>query len=416
MPGDSRDLDDEDVISIELGVSRRKLMKQMSAAGLAGGAVGLAGCSGLRSGEPEPTEAPGNGNDNGNGNGGSGDSLPPALRVPVTPPPTADEMDLSNPQNAEREMVFVGIVVDEFQQTIIAGLNDGLNNIGWTGQFIAPQQHDTAGQIELFRSTIGRLEPGDVLAWPILDEEQYEGPIQEALENDLGVIGSNTNVYAGRTDEMLERFGQYIPYVGQQFIPAGVAITQEAIRRTREQIGEDEEIVALPTIIAPGSWALQRRVEGCRMALEAADNVRLLETLNTGEDLSQAISRIQDSYRANPDINLITCTAAVDTGAAGRFVENEGVEDEVVAVGFDTTPSIIEGIQNGTIEATADQDGFSQGYIAAQLAWEYMERGAPMKDYNTGVAVVDDSNIDFVAKRDGAIGDLINWQEENYDL
>lgn len=416
MPKDSSNLDDEDVVSIELGVSRRNLMKQLSAAGLAGGAAALAGCS-LRDGEPEQTEPPGSGNGNGSsGNGGSGDALPPALRVPIVPPPTADEMDLSNPRNAEREMVFIGIVVDEFQQTIIAGLNDGLHNIGWTGQFIAPQQHDTNGQIELLRSTVGRLDPGDVVALPILDEDQYEDPIQEALESGIGVIGSNTNVFSGRTDEMLDRFGQYIPYVGQQFIPAGVAITQEAIRRARERIGEDEEIVALPTIIAPGSWALQRRVEGCRMALEAADNVRLLETLNTGEDLSQAISRIQDSYRANPDINLITCTAAVDTGAAGRFVENEGVEDEMVAVGFDTTPSIIEGIQNGTIEATADQDGFSQGYIAAQLAWEYMERGVPMKDYNTGVAVVDDSNIDFVASRDGAVSDLINWQEENYDV
>lgn len=409
-------MNDDDVsgkkgTSISLGVSRRNLMKQLS---VVGGAVALAGCNGLRGEDAQQTEQAEPG---GESSGGSSDStLPPALRVPIVPPPTADDIDFSSPESHEREIVFVSIVIDEFQQTIISGLNDGLNKIGWTGEFIAPQQHDINGQIELMRTTISRLNPGDVIAGPILDEEQYSAPIQEAIDNDIVVIGSNTNVFHGRTDEMMDRFGQYIPYVGQQFIPAGVSITREAISRTREQIGDSEEIVALPTIIAPGSWALQRRVEGVRMALEAADNVRVLETLNTGEDLSQAISRIGDSYQANPDINLIANTAAVDTGATGQFIANEGVKDEVTAVGFDTTPSIIEGIQNRTIEATADQDGFSQGYMTTQLAWEYLERGVPMKDYNTGVAVVDDTNIDFIAQRDGSVDQLINWQEENYNI
>jgi hypothetical protein len=39
-----------------------------------------------------------------------------------------------------------------------------------------------------------------------------------------------------------------------------------------------------------------------------------------------------------------------------------------------------------------------------------------MKDYNTGIAVIDESNIEFVAKRNGAIPDLINWQDDNYSL
>lgn len=412
--------DDDDVVSIELGVSRRKLMKQLSAVGLTGGLTSVAGCNSLRGDNQaqatESSDGEDGGGDGGDG-GGSGDALPPALRVPLVPPPTADEMDLSNPQPVEREMVFVSIVLDEFQQTIIAGLNDGLKNIGWTGEFIAPQQHDMGQQLELMRSTINRMNPGEgVIALPILDENQYRGPIQTAYENDIPVVGANTNVYAGRTDQMMETFDNYIPYVGQDFVPAGIAIAQDAVQRAREKFGADEEIVALPTIIAPGSSALQSRVEGIRRGLEAADNVRVVETLDTGEDLSQAISRIQDRYRSNPDINMVAASAAVDTAAAGRFVENESVQDEMVAVGFDATDPIIEGIQEGNIDSTAGQDGYSQGYLSTQIAWEYLDRGVPMKDYNTGIAVIDESNIEFVAKRNGSIPDLINWQDDNYSL
>lgn len=421
MSGDSSPADDDGVVSIELGVSRRKLMKQLSAAGIAtGGMSTFAGCSSVRNDTQEQstaTESTGGQSTAQSQSSGSDQALPPALRVPIVPPPTADTMDLSNPQDVEREMVFVSIVVDEFQQTIIAGLNDGLHKNGWKGQFLAPRQHDMAKQLELLRSTINRLEPGKgVVALPILDKNQYSGPIKTAIDKGIPVVGANTNVYSGQTDEMMNEFGTYLPYVGQKFVPAGVAIAQTGIQKAREKFGQNEELVALPTIVAPGSWALQRRVQGVRMALEAAPNVRVLETLDTGGDLSQAISRMGDRYQANPDINLLGATAAVDTGAAARFIENEGISDDIVAFGFDATEPILNGIKNGNVDATAGQDGYSQGYISTQIAWEYLDRGVPMKDYNTGVAVIDQSNVDFVARRNGSIPDLINWQESNYSL
>jgi hypothetical protein len=45
-----------------------------------------------------------------------------------------------------------------------------------------------------------------------------------------------------------------------------------------------------------------------------------------------------------------------------------------------------------------------------------MDRGIPMKDYNTGVSIIDADNIDFVERRDGSIPALINYQEQNYSV
>lgn len=404
---------DDGVVSIELGVSRRKLMKQLSAVGLAGGAAALAGCNRLRN-------SPSNQQDNGGGtqnSGGSEQELPPALRVPLVPPPTADQMDLSNPQDGERQMVFVTHVVDEFMQGIIAGVNDGLHKNGWTGEFVGPSQHDEQEQIEILRTTINRLEDGrDVVATSILDENQYDRPINEAFDSNIPVVSFNTNVYSGDFTGMMEEFGNYIPYVGQEFVSAGVAVGQTAIERAQEKLGGDQELVALPGIIVPGHPALEQRVEGVRMALDAHENVRVLETLNTGSDQGEAISRINDRYQANPELNMIIGTAAVDTAAGGRLVENEGLQDEMVVAGFDTPATTIDGIRNGTIDFSVGQDPYSQGYISTQIPWEYMERGIPMKDYNTGVSIIDQNNIDFVERRDGSIPDLIDWQDQNYSV
>lgn len=411
MPRDGNTPTDEGVVSIELGVSRRDLMKQMSAAGLAGGIASLAGCSALRQ-EPEAVAQ-----ENQATAGGNDGELPAGLRVPLVPPPTANEMDLSNPQETEREMVFVTHVVDEFMQTAIVGMNDGLHRNGWTGEFVGPAQHDESEQVEILRTTINRLQSGrDVVATTILDRDQYDRPITEAFENNIPVVGFNTSVYAGEYTEMIEEFDNYIPYVGQEFVSAGVSVGQTAIERAQEMLGDGEEIVALPTIIVPGHPALSRRVEGVRMALEAAENVTVLETLNTGTDASEAISRIGDRYRSQPDLNMIIGTAAVDTAAGGRLVESQGLEGEMLVAGFDTPEATVNGIRNGTIEFTVGQDPYSQGYLSTQIAWEYMERGIPMKDYNTGVSIIDESNIDFVEQRDGSMPDLRNWQDENYSI
>ncbi len=403
------------LVSIELGVSRRKLMKQLSAVGLAGGATALAGCSSLRS-DGNSSEDGGDGQpDSDGGSGGGGDdALPTALRVPLVPPPTADSMDLSNPTHEQREMVFVTHVVDSFMTGIIVGMNDGLNNLGWTGEFVGPSSHDPAQQMETFNTTVSRLRNGrDAIATSILDKNQYTGPIKNAIDNDIPVASFNTSVYSGQYSEMMDTFGTVVPYVGQKFVPAGVAVGLTGYEIASEKKGGDK-IVALPTTSAPGHPALSARAEGIRRALEAQDNVEVLDTLNVSGDQAKAINRVSTKYSANPDINLILGTALQGAIAGGRLVENEGLQGEMTVGGFDLPEPTLEGIRKGTIDFTAGQDPYSQGNMPVQMMWQYMERGIPMKDFNTGISIIDESNVDFASRRSGSWPDLQQWQEQNY--
>lgn len=396
--------DDDDVISIELGVSRRKLMKRLGAVGVLG-AGSLSGCSAVRSDSTPSEDTPQFG---GGETGG-------ALRVPLVPPPTADSMDLSNPSQESREMVFVTHIVDEFMTGIIAGMNDALHNVGWSGEFIGPSSQDTAQQVETINTTVSRLREGqDALATTILDKNQYTPPIQSAFDKNIPVASFNTSVYSGQYSEMMDTFGSVIPYAGQKFVPAGEAVGTTGYEIAMEKMGGSGDIVALPTTSAPGQPALSARGEGIRRALDSQDNVEVLDTLNVSGDQSQAINRVSTKYSSNPDINLILGTALQGAIAGSRLVENEGIEGEMTVGGFDLPQSTLQGIRNGTVDFTAGQDPYSQGSMTVYMMWNYMERGIPMKDLNTGISIIDESNVDFASQRSGAWGDLQQWQDSNY--
>jgi ABC-type sugar transport system substrate-binding protein len=415
MSRDSNAPEEDGTVSIELGVSRRNLIKQLSAAGLVAGVGSLAGCSGLRTDASETQSATSVPGDQGESSGNS-ESLPSALRVPLIAPPTADQMNLANPTHEQRRMVFVTHVVNEFFTGALVGMNDGLHKNGWKGEFIGPSQHDTAQQIEMLNTTIDRLKGGrDVIATTVLDRTQYKRPIQKAFNKGIPVASYNTNVYAGDYNAMMDTFGHYIPYAGQKFVSAGVAVGLTGYERAREQL-DDEELVMLPTIAVPGHPALSKRVEGFRQAFKAQENTVVLDTLNLSDDLSQGISRIQSKYRSNPEINVILGSGWWGPVAGGRLVESQGLKDQMVVGGFDLPKATLNGIQKGTIDFTGGQDPYSQGYMPTQLAWEYMERGIPMKDYNTGISIIDQSNIAFAERRSGAWGQLNEWQRTNYSV
>ena len=415
---------DDGVVSIELGVSRRKLLKQLGAVGLIGSS---AGCNSLRQNQ-SPTERQtgtetntvvdtSDQTDNTNNNQQQG-SIPDFIRVPLVPPATADGMDLSNPTDEQRRMVYVTHNgTNQFFTPVIAGMNDALNMLGWTGQFTGPTGNDQAKQVEILNTQIDSLEGGkDLLATTVLNESSYAAPVKKALDKNIPVAQYNTTVDAWDFDFMMSEFGQVLPYVGQRAYPAGNAVGITAYQKAQEILGEDEQLTVLPCIAVPGHPALQVRTDGFENSIGQQDNVEMLDELNVSTDVSQATTRVQDAYNANPDINVILGSGFWAPAAAAQLVDNEGLQDEMVVGGFDLPSSTLNGIQNGTITFTVGQDPYSQGYRPVHLAYQYMDRGIPMKDFITGVSIVDESNIDFAQKRSGSWSDLVDYQDQNYDV
>jgi simple sugar transport system substrate-binding protein len=70
---------------------------------------------------------------------------------------------------------------------------------------------------------------------------------------------------------------------------------------------------------------------------------------------------------------------------------------QVVAVGFDTSPQIVEAFKAGWVQLTADQQPFNQGYLPIlSLCQQIVYRLAPL-NVDTGAGFVTPENYEAVS-------------------
>lgn len=417
---DRKEIRDEDTFSLELGVSRRKLMKQL---GAIGAVSSIAGCSALLqdTGGTDPSD--GNGGDDGGNQGGEPEEFNYS-RIPMIPPPTAPVDNASPGAGEKRRAEFVlQNVANPFFTPLIAGFNDALDQFGWTGGVTGPTNPSSAvpQQIEMINTLIDQLQGGrDVLVTTILDEQAYIDPIQRALDSDIAVINGHTtpsrNVW--NNEVMRENFTYrdrkiVIPHVGILDRRGGIAMAVETYERMQNQLDVDEYTVLIGNGL-PGNPAVTRRVDpGARSYLETKEDVNLIEeTLDVTTDYAKAQSRVVSRLKTDSDINVVMGAGFWTPVGASRAVESGQIPSDLIICGFDLVDVVLEGIKNGHIDFTMGQDPYSQGFLNIPLAWMWLERGIEMKHLEYGVTFVDETNVDYALDRN-RWGALRNWQKQN---
>ena len=444
MAFDREKIREKGAFSIELGIPRRELLKQLSALGAAGA---LAGCSSvLQDGgngtEGSATDQNGtasngssesgsSGNESsGNGNAGGGNTGGQPLqdfefsRIPMVPPPSAP-IDNSNPDTGvqRRAEFIIQNVANPFFTPLIAGFNDALNQFDWNGGVNGPSggTQSQSQQIEIINTTIDQLQGGqDVLVTTILDGQAYIDPIQRALDNDLAVINGHSTPAEEdwNNDVMRENFTykdseMIIPHVGIRDTRGGVAMAAEAYERMQSQLDADQYTVMFGNGL-PGNPAVTRRVDpGAREFLSTKDDVTMIEeTLDVTTEFAEAQSRVESRLSTNEDINVVLGAGFWTAVGASQAVESGNVSRDLVIGGFDLTEAVLTSIRDGSIDFTMGQDPYGQGFLNVPLAWMYMERGIEMKHLEFGVTIIDEDNVEYALQRN-VWSDLRDWQEQN---
>lgn len=377
-------------IQVGKGISRRSVMRKIGAVAAVGSLSGLAGCSAL-----QRDEGDGNGNGGGSGGGGNGDT-PEYQLVELNPPPT----DLNfgeEPPERHITMVTHDASTSFFDPTI-AGLHDAASQIGWSANFTGPSSgFSVEDQVSILESTVD--SGPDVIATSIADPSAYDSVITRALDNNIPVILYNTNALT--RDEMRDKYGQALAYVGQDQVAAGYVCGLAML----ERLPDDASLVTAG-LSDPGHDALSARADGMEMAIEnEGDGIELTERLNYSDDSNEGISSVENHLTSNPELDGLMGADAY-TWFIGNGLENQDRVGEVIAGGFDLTSETLTHISNETLHYTIGQDPYSQGYMPTIEMFAYMDRGMPPKDYPTGAEVIDTENIDFATERSGGWGDL----------
>lgn len=185
-------------------------------------------------------------------------------------------------------------------------------------------------------------------------------------------------------------------YVGAQLHSQGIALGEEAIRQHGLQAGD--------TAIVIGPFSMLNRALrelGTAEAFEAAGLtvIKIEGTPDWAADPNLAIPVISAALLNSPETKLIVYPGGQMLGNASTYMETAGkAPGEIINIGFDTSPLIMEGFDNGWIQLTSDQQPFLQGYVPIQSLCLSKVYGFGPMSVDTGAGFVDTTNYQNVAE------------------
>jgi simple sugar transport system substrate-binding protein len=185
-------------------------------------------------------------------------------------------------------------------------------------------------------------------------------------------------------------------YVGAQQAPQGKALGEEAVKRFGLKSG-DKAIVLGPFDQQPERYV---REGATADALTAAGLVvkKLVSPAEAAADPNLLIPTITAALLNQPDTKIIVYPGGQELGNVPAYMTAAGKKPgQVVAVGFDTSPQIVEAFKAGWVQLTADQQPFNQGYLPIlSLCQQIVYRLAPL-NVDTGAGFVTPENYEAVS-------------------
>jgi simple sugar transport system substrate-binding protein len=222
--------------------------------------------------------------------------------------------------------------------------------------------------------------PGDAAIMPLAEEAAAAG---------IQMMYQNVDV-----PEVRAIFGG--GYVGAQLYPQGRALADEAIR----QFGLEDGA----SIIVFGPWDQPGRFireDGTADAFEEAgfNVVRINAVPEWASDPNLALPSLTAAYLDNPETALIVYPGGQLLGAVPIYMDALGVAaGDVINIGFDTSPAIMEAFDSGYVQLTSDQQPFLQGYMPILSLCGTLVYGFGPLNIDTGAGFVDTTNYQNVAE------------------
>jgi len=248
---------------------------------------------------------------------------------------------------------------------------------GWSSERMTQQLREAVAARPDGIAMMGH--PGNAAIMPLAEEAAKAG---------IRMMYQNVPV-----DEVTGRFGG--GYVGAQQNPQGRALGEEAIRRFGLKSGD--------VAIVMSDWSQIERAErelGTLQAFEAAGLkvVKLQSPEGLGTDPNVGIPVITAAIAANPDVKLIAYPGGQPLGNAATYMQAAGKKaGDIVNIGFDTSPQIIDAFKNGWVQLTSDQQPFLQGYMPILSLCQQVVYGLGSMNVDTGAGFVTPENYEAVA-------------------
>jgi ribose transport system substrate-binding protein len=148
-----------------------------------------------------------------------------------------------------------------------------------------------------------------------------------------------------------------------------------------------------------------QRFKGIQDAIQG-HNIEVVDKREDNTDRAKARSNVEDIINAHSDLSMCVGLWNYNGPAIAAAIEALGKKGKVLAVAFDEDDGTLDGIANGTLQATVVQKPFQFGYLSSKWMHELATKGQTAKAtlpqshiIDTGVEVIRKDNVaDFKTK------------------
>lgn len=256
----------------------------------------------------------------------------------------------ANSANSKKLALIPGVQAEPFYISLQCGAEAEAKKLGYELTTQAPQKFDAPLQTQLVNA-LGANPPAGLLIAPT-DDTAMLAPIQQVKSRGAKIV---------EVDTSLKDTSVAASSVSSDNAAGGKLAAQTMAKLAA---GKSGSVLVLDTIAGTSTTAA--RVKGFEDELKNTPNLKSIGAQFTQNEPDQAASKVTAALAANPDLIGVFATNLNTGEGAATGLRNSGKVGAVNLIGFDASPSEVEGLKNGQYQALIAQDPASIGTQGVQ--------------------------------------------------
>jgi simple sugar transport system substrate-binding protein len=278
------------------------------------------------------------------------------------------------------------VTTNSFFTATIYGCQDACALTGCSFQWTGSATSIVNQMVSAFNSAIAGKANG--IGCCLIDNTAFNKPVDDALSRGIPVIAYNADVSAGVPNHRMA-------YVGQNNLTAGAAVANQILR---QGIKKGDKVAGI--IATPGTGNIQPRIDGAKPVLEKA-GAKFVEVGTSATEGAPEYNKIAAWYAGNKDVKFMFGVDSGDSDAIAQFIQKNNLKGKVGGAGWDVGTPVVQGVKDGNLTFTIDQQAYLQGFDTIMQLYLYNLSGGLMQPTNTdtGLGIVVQSNVEpYLAK------------------
>jgi ribose transport system substrate-binding protein len=259
-----------------------------------------------------------------------------------------------------------------FWQTVHAGAVAAAREAGvevrWNGPAV---ETEFSRQVQIVESMInGRV---DAIVLAPTDRVALVGVVERAAREKIPVT-----IFDSAIDTE-----NYVSFVATNNYAAG----QMAARRIGQVLGGRGLIAMLMNM--PGSASTLEREKGFEDALgKEFPEIRIVARQFGMSDRAKSLAVAEDLLTAHPGLAALFASNEPGSVGGAQALKSRKLTEKVKLIGFDSSPTLVEDLKAGAIDALVVQDPFQIGYTAVKTAIDKLKGQNPPRKIDTPARLI----------------------------